>query len=792
MIKRNLLLFLAVTLFYKVKSQNLNQNIGTFNSFKKSLNGITLSASNASAEVSIYSTTVIRVRISNKEFEKDFSYAVIKSPGQVNFTLKEDQGKITLETDSLILNIYKNPVYFQFTDKQKNILNEDDPAFNTSRIGTEVTVYKKLQKGERFIGLGEKTGNLDRRGSAYVNWNNDYFSYPANADPLYQSIPFYIGIHHQHVYGIFVDNTYKSTFNFGASNNRFSSFSVDDGEMNYYFIGGSDIPGIIKSYTSLTGRMEMPPLWSLGYQQSRYSYYPDKEVLNIAKTFRDKKIPSDVIYLDIHYMDAYKVFTWHPERFPEPKKMIDELKAMGFHLVVIVDPGIKMEKGYPSYEEGLKNNYFVNYPDHTPYTGEVWPGWCHFPDFTNPAVRPWWGQNFKSYVDTGVEGFWNDMNEPASWGNKTPELIEFDYDGNKSTHKRAHNIYGMQMARSTFEGTAKLMNGKRPFILTRAGYSGIQRYSSVWTGDNMATDEHMLAGIRLVNSMGISGIPFVGVDVGGFAGEASPDLYARWMSIGAYTPFFRQHAMYGSKDKEPWTFGEDIEALTRKAIGTRYQLLPYIYSSFYESSQSGIPVARSLSIYHPFDSCVYLNDYQHQFLFGPNLLVAPVSSTQKFAKVYLPKGTWFRFDSDEIVQGGKEMMVDASLERLPVFAKGGAIIPMQSLVQYTQQKSSDTLQIHIYFGDKRSEYVYYEDDGDTYKFKEGSFSITKFSFDPLKKELAWAKEGSYKPKFNYMNFIFHGFPDLSNISVNNKKVKVTKSGKGLGNFTVAGNEKKIN
>jgi alpha-glucosidase len=458
---------------------------------------------------------------------------------------------------------------------------------------------------------------------------------------------------------------------------------------------------------------------------------------------------------------------------------------MGFHLVVIVDPGIKTEKGYAAYEEGLKNDCFVKYPDQTLYTAEVWPGWCHFPDFTNPPVRQWWGQSFKSYVEAGVEGFWNDMNEPASWGNKTPDLIEFDYDGNKSTHKRAHNIYGMQMARSTFEGTSQLMKGKRPFILTRAGYSGIQRYSAVWTGDNVASDEHMFAGIRLVNSMGISGIPFAGMDVGGFSGEASPELYARWMTIGAFTPFFRQHSMYGSKDKEPWAFGEDIEALMRHSIGMRYKLLPYIYSAFYESSQTGIPVSRALAIYHPYDAMVYQNDYQHQYFFGPNLLVAPAASTQKFAKVYLPQGSWYRFDSDEKLQGGKEIIVDAPLERLPVFAKEGSIIPMQSQVQHTQQKP-DTLHLHIYQGSKASEYLFYEDDGETYQCKDGNFSRTKFRFDPKKKALSWVKEGTYQSKFKYVNLVFHGFPEIKFMRVNDKTASTTTSANGARSIVIQG------
>jgi alpha-glucosidase len=761
-------LFFITPLFFvalHISAQTLNQSLGNFKSFKKDAKGLNITAGNASIEVRTYSQNIVRVRISNKAFEKDFSYAVIREAAEVKFTLNEEKDKIILKTDSLSLVINKNPLRFQLYNKDMKLLNEDDAAFGTSWLGSEVTSYKKLQEGERFIGLGEKTGNLDRRGSAYVNWNNDYFAYPANADPLYQTIPFYIGIHSNLLYGIFLDNSYKSTFNFGASNNRFSYFSADDGEMNYYLIAGSNVKSIIESYTSLTGRMELPPLWSLGYQQCRWSYYPDKEVLSLAKTFRDKKIPADVIYLDVHYMDAYKVFTWNSERFPEPKKMLDELKAMGFHTVVIIDPGIKVEKGYSPYEEGVKNNYFVKYPDNTFYTGEVWPGWCHFPDFTNPTVRTWWGEKFKGLVNDGIEGFWNDMNEPASWGNKTPDLIEFNYEGLKSTHKRAHNIFGMQMVRSTFEGTKNLFNGKRPFCLTRAGYAGVQRYSSVWTGDNVTSDEHMFAGVRLVNSMGISGIPFAGVDIGGFFGEPSSDLYTRWMTIGTFTPFFRGHTVYGTKDQEPWTFGEEVEKTMRESIGLRYKLLPYIYSAFYEASQTGIPIARSLAIDYPFDPFIYQEQNQHEYLFGQSILVCPVSSTQKFAKIYLPQGRWYKFGSNEFYEGGKQILVEAPMDRLPVFVKAGSVIPMQSLIQYTSQKPSDTLQIDFYPG--ATSYTYYEDDGQSYSFKNGDyFKINiKGTADAISFDKA---EGNRKSKFTYIRIKIYGVKNSKDLILNTK------------------------
>ncbi|MBI3234241.1 MAG: glycoside hydrolase family 31, partial [Bacteroidetes bacterium] len=314
---------------------------------------------------------------------------------------------------------------------------------------------------------------------------------------------------------------------------------------------------------------------------------------------------------------------------------IDELKAMGFHLVVIVDPGIKKEKGYSAYEDGLKNDVFLKYPDGTNYTGQVWPGWCHFPDFTNPKTRKWWGNSFKGYVNDGIDGFWNDMNEPATWGQRFPDLVEFDFDGHKGTHRKGHNVFGMQMSRSTYDGAKELMNGRRPFILTRATYAGGQRFSAIWTGDNQPTDDHMIAGVRLVNSLGLSGFPYAGMDVGGFAGDASRDLFARWIQIGAFSPFFRGHTMVDSKDKEPWSHGEKDEEISRNFIQLRYNLMPYIYSTFYEATQNGMPVSRSLAFYHTYDNKIYDGNYQNQYYFGHGLLVAPYVSYRDLNKLIM-------------------------------------------------------------------------------------------------------------------------------------------------------------
>ncbi|WP_298714613.1 TIM-barrel domain-containing protein, partial [Chitinophaga sp.] len=500
---------------------------------------IRITAANARAEITAWSHNVVRVRMDRKELEKDFSYAVVATPKNFSPSITQTADEIRLETDSLVARIGKKPFSITFLTKNGEVLLADEPGLNTSWIGEEVTAYKTMQDGERFIGLGEKTGNLDRRGSSYTNWNTDAFGYTVNQDPIYATIPFYIGIHHGKSYGLFLDNSYRTNFNFGASNNRFASFSANSGEMNYYFIHHPEVSGIITAYTWLTGRMQLPPLWSLGYQQNRYSYYPEAEVMRIAQTMREKQIPADGITLDIHYMDAYKLFTWNRQRFPDPAGMNARLRKLGFRTTVIVDPGIKTEDGYHAYESGKKEDIFIKYSDGQYYTGQVWPGWCHFPDFTGPKGRGWWKEQVKSFTNAGVDGLWNDMNEIATWGQNMPDNVLFDFEGRTATHRQAHNVYGLAMVRASYEGARESMQGRRPFLLTRAGYAGLQRYTAIWTGDNRAEDDHMLLGVRLMNSLGLSGVAFSGMDIGGFTGNGSPELYARWIQLGSFMPYCR-------------------------------------------------------------------------------------------------------------------------------------------------------------------------------------------------------------------------------------------------------------
>lgn len=735
-------------------------------SWQKETSGISGITEHGRFLVTVYRASIFRIQLTRDDFFEDFSYSVIASPGSVEWDAHDDGQAIRLTTTRLVLVIKKNPLTFHFENHQGEIINQDEEAFGTTWIGEQVTTYKKLQEGERFIGLGEKTGPLDRRGFGYTNWNTDNFGYTAGSDPLYCSTPFYIGIHHHLSYGIFFDNTHKTFFNFGASNDRFASFSADTGEMNYYFMHGDAVSDILEQYTFLTGRMEMPPLWSIGYQQCRYSYYPDKEVINVANTFREKDIPADAIVFDIHYMEKYKIFTWSKKDFSDPASLLAQLRQLGFNVVVMCDPGIKVEKDYHAYDDGIKEDVFVKYPDGRPYTGQVWPGWCHFPDFTKPATRAWWKNQFRDYVSQGINGYWNDMNEIATWGNMLPENIEMDFEGEKSTLRRGRNIYGFQMARSTYEGTKALMDNRRPFNLTRSGFSGIQRYAAVWTGDNVAYDEHMMLGVRLVNSMGLTGIPFAGYDVGGFVGDANTRLFARWVSIGAFSPFFRGHSMINSRDSEPWSYGEEVEQISRNYIKFRYQLLPYLYSLFYEASQNGMPIQRSLAIDYTHDAKVYEAQYHHQYLFGPSIMVAPVESTKEFVKVYFPKGSsWYSLYTGEVFAGHSETILECPLHRLPVFVKSGAIIPMQPVISHTGEKS-EWLHIHVYAGEQDNNFLFYEDDGASFGYQGGVYARRLMRYEAVANRFViHAVEGSYPSSIKKLKLFFHGF-NMNTLRIN--------------------------
>ena len=768
--RKQIFVFAAAILFYQSQTiaqmNRLSEQVGDVKKVFSINAGYAFEISNAYAQITAYNATSVRVRVTRVKPTYDQSFAIDDLLASGKFINKTETAKeVILSTDSLQVVINKAPFRVSFYNLAKQLLNADEDALGISWFGNQVSCYKKLHTNEKFIGLGEKTGGINRRGQFFQNWNSDVPGYATNHDPLYSTTPFFIGLHDKTAYGIFFDNTYKTYFNFGGgADEELFHFGADDGEMNYYFFGGPTVRNIIRDYTALTGRTTMPPLWSLGFQQSRWGYESQKQLLDIAKTFREKQMPADVIVSDINYMDKYKIFTWNAEKFPNVKGMLTDMKQMGFDMVTIIDPGIKIDKGYEAYETGVANNHFAKYPDGRMYVGHVWPGRCHFPDFVKPETRQWWGQNFKkAYVDNGVRGFWNDMNEPAAWGREFPNLIEFGKGNDKATLYKIKNAYGLLMSKATFEGTKALMNGQRPFVLTRASYSGIQKYSAQWTGDNVSSDEHMMLGFRLLNSMGVSGIPYVGMDIGGFVGNPSPELFIRWMSLGVYSPLFRNHTHIGYNFREPWLFGENNTPILRKILEHRYKILPYLYSAFYQAHTSGMPINRMLAIDYSFDENIYKPAFENQFLFGDNMMVCPVESNKMATEVYFPgKENWYRLSTGEQYKGGSSAFVAAPLTDPPVFVKAGAVITMQNVVQHTKEKGDGILNLHVFSGLKTTTTIYYEDDGETYDYEKGNYAKRTITYDPEGHYVLLSKqEGNYTSKFSKVNLIYHGFEGIN-------------------------------
>jgi alpha-glucosidase len=759
---------------------------------RPSRQGIALRFQNAQTVVTLtpLSPEIIRVRIGEG---RDHSYAVINrnlgDPG-ATFSIVESQS--TLTTSALRVTIRHAPFRIAFATRAGDSLDEDDAARGTAFSAKASRVYKRLRDDEHIYALGEKNGPLDKRGwklggYSLTMWNSDTFGYDSSTDPLYVSVPFYIAMRNGVAHGIFLDNTYRSNFDIGHQTEGVLSFGAEGGPLDYYFIYGPEPKKVIERYTALTSRMPFPPIWALGYNQCRYSYYPEEKVRSIAANFRTRRIPADVIWLDIHYQDGYKPFTWDRKRFPDPARMIGDLRRDGFRVVTIVDPHPKKEKGYAPYDSGLAGDQFVKNPDGSIYEAPVWPSraedgetpdWSHpghgnsvFPDFSKPAARAWWGGLYADLLNAGVAGIWNDMNEPAVFETPTgtmPLDVRHDNEGSPTDHREIHNVYGMLMTRATYEGLLRLRPNERPFVLSRASFAGGQRYSALWPGDNVSDWAALRQSIPTLLGMGMSGFPFVGADIGGFAEAPTPDLFTRWLQVGVFYPFMRTHTAFGTPDQEPWSYGAEHEAINRRAIELRYELLPYIYSVMRESADSGLPAMRAMLLEYPQDEGAAGN--ADQFFFGSDLLIAPVLREAVTTRgVYLPAGDWYDYWSGEHYVGPKGIDVPVTLASIPIFVRGGAFIFTQPVVQHTGEMPGQPLIVNV-FPAASSERWLYEDAGNGF----GPSVRRKFSARGMTIEVG-APEGTYRPQAR--SIVFNVRAIAKTVSVNDKPAEwTTKDG----------------
>ncbi len=545
---------------------------------------------------------------------------------------------------------------------------------------------------------------------------------------LYKSIPFFIVLGDEYCYGIFADNTYKTTFDFGYENTDYYLVEHEKGELDYYFMPGNDMAEVVGLYTSLTGTTPLYQRWIYGSHQSRWGYYTQDEVLDIADKFRELDIPCDVIHMDIDYMNGYRVFTFDDKKFPDVKGLSEKLADRGVKLISIIDPGVKKDEDYFMYKEGMEMDAFAHDIDGSVYENAVWPGTSVFPDFTKQSVRSWWGDKTKILLEHGISGIWNDMNEPASFNGPLPDDVQFEY----GSHEKVHNIYGHFMAKATYEGLAKNDGGKRPFVLTRAAYAGSQKYCGGWTGDNHSIWAHIALSLEQVCNLSVSGLAMCGSDIGGFGSDTTPELLVRFYEAAVFVPFFRNHSAMGTRRQEPWQFDETTIDAVRKTVKLRYRFIPYIYDLAHECEKTGAPIVRPLVYEYPADK--HVRNISDEYMLGSFVLVAPVIAPGKEAReVYLPDGDWYDYYTGEKYSGGRYILSDAPLDKVPVFIKAGAIIPVaDGEIRSTEDITEDKISILTYSG--KGSFVHYQDDNETFAYRDGAYNAVEYTLDGDKLE----------------------------------------------------------
>jgi alpha-glucosidase len=773
-------------------------------------NGIEVQAGNLHERIVALRDDVLRVTVARgNAWPEDASWAVLPSARQSSVAVESQTSgdRFGFRTHALVVEVDKLSRLLTVRDLAGKILQQDARPIRFD--GGQFRVYKTMPADEHYFGLGDKTGPLDRRDEAFTLWNTDAYRFQESTDPVYKSIPYFMAFRAGKAVGLLMDNTWRSSFDFGKETAGIYSFGAAAGPLDYYVFYGPTPKQVVETYAWLTGTPPMPALWTLGFQQSRYSYMSQARVIEVAGRLRADKIPADALYLDIDYQDRNRPFTVNTETFPDLPGMVAKLKVENFHVVAITDLHIANLPGqhYAPYDSGAAGDHFVKNPDGSLFSGKVWPGQSVFPDFTRQQTRAWWGTLYRDFVHDGIAGFWNDMNEPSVFDSPTKTMPEnvvhrIDEPGFKSrtaTHAEIHDLYGMENSRATFEGLKALDPDSRPFVLTRASYAGGQRYAATWTGDNSSSWNHLRLATPMLENLGLSGFAFSGADVGGYAGTPTPELLTKWLEVAAFQPIDRDHTEKGSGDQEPWVGGPEQEAVRRHFIETRYRLMPYLYTLAEEASRTGMPMMRPLFLEfpdatpdrHPLDIDV---NAAAEFMLGANLLIAPAPfpDERDAYTVELPSTDWYDFWSGARIprphaptpqKGGApagpdqnvpvSVQVTPELAKLPVFVRAGSILPVAPLVQSTNETPRGPLTLRIYAGESCAGALY-QDDGKSYAFEKGAYLRMKFSCrrsaEGLHVEIG-AHEGTYPAWWKEISLVVYGFtPKQGKMLLNQKPV----------------------
>ena len=696
---------------------------------------------------------VVRVKISRGGvFDESPTFALCVDPlsTAAEFSVEHGENVVRLRTAALVVSLYLDPFRLDVhrsdgTAVVETAQDADGRYWAYATLNDAFTLRRRCRPEDAMYGLGEKAGAHNRKGRDFTLWNTDVLdpgatvefrsgrspddprADPSSAefDPYYVSIPFFY--HQSHPAGdmaaSFLDNGYRGAYEFSHPEEYRVHFT--GGQYTEYIFAGPRMPDILTAYTELTGRMALPPLWSLGYHQCRWFRYTQDAVEQLAARHRERNIPCDALWLDIEHMDGYRVFTWDTDAFPDVAGMLERLASDGFRVVTIVDPGVKHEPGYTVFDAALERGVLCKTAGGDIYIGQVWPGNTAFPDFVTEQARTWWGELNAAHVRSGVAGIWNDMNEPAT-GSIAPHAMRF---GNGAyEHERFHNQYALLMAMATTGGLREALPDQRPFVLSRAGSAGIQRYAANWMGDNQSRWDHLEVSIPMAMGFGVSGQAFVGADIGGFQGGSNAELFLRWMQYGVLTPFCRNHSELGNVDQYAWTFGDVIEDLVRAAIELRYRLLPYLYATFVTAAETGAPVQRPLVFDYQDDPAV--RDLDDQFLLGADLLVAPVVHAGQTARqVYLPANGWYDWHTGQPVGQRRYLLTPTPMDRIPIYARAGALIPMWPQAPASTSGHHPTvIELHLFvpLADGVTSALLQEDDGQTFAAESGQRYRTAF------------------------------------------------------------------
>jgi len=735
-----------------------------------------LSSGGVQLEVSAPAAGIMRIRMGRGHLPEDASWAVSAGTRHTHLplTVFRKDGTVQLSAPGIGARIDLRSLRTDVLDGSGQVMVADLAGGSALAAEGGFRLQARLNGADHIFGLGDKTGTFDRKGGAYTMWNSDSYKFTQATDPLYKSIPFFMSVADRgRAFGLFLDNSWRTTFDFGKTQRDVLSVSGEGGPVDYYVMAGPAPKDVLQQYAQLTGAAPLMPQWALGFQQSKWSYKSDAEVRAVAQRLRDEQLPADAIYMDIDYQDRARPFTVNSKAFPDLRKLVDDLRGQGIRLVLITDPHIANApgQGYAAYDSGASQDVFLKLPGGQNYAGDVWPGAAVFPDFSRQQVRRWWGDLYQGFTSDGVSGFWNDMNEPSIFNvqSKTMPLDVVhridsdDFAPRRTSHAEMHNVYGQLNSRATYEGLTRLQPDVRPFVLTRATYAGGQRYAATWTGDNVSSWQHLKMGVQQLLNLGMSGFAYAGNDVGGYAGERpSPELLTRWFQIGAFMPMFRAHAETGRPDQEPWIGDAAQVEIRRRFISERYRLMPYLYAAAEENSRTGIPLLRPVFLNFPavLANGDRLGGSEDQFMVGGDLLVAPSPTLESPGDyhVELPGPGWYDYWTGQRVQG-KSLSVTPDITQLPVYVRPGAIIPRQPLVQSTAVAPDGRLELHLYPGPDCHGDLY-ADDGVSLAYQRGSFLRQHIRCEQTPAGLRVVfeqRQGSWKPWWNGLALHVHGW-----------------------------------